>query len=71
MIFAAGLGTRLKPITNNIPKALVPNLRKPLLEHVIERLKSAGIDKIIINIHHFEEQIIGFVESKINFNKVN
>ena len=67
MIFAAGLGTRLKPLTDNMPKALVPVLGKPLLEHVIEKLKSAGFDEIIINIHHFGEQIIEFVESKNNF----
>lgn len=67
MIFAAGFGTRLKPITNTIPKALVPVLGKPLLEHVIEKLKLAGFDEIIINIHHFGEQIIDFVASKNNF----
>ena len=67
MIFAAGLGTRLKPLTDSMPKALVPVLGKPLLEHVIEKLKSAGFDEIIINIHHFGEQIIEFVKSKDNF----
>ncbi len=67
MIFAAGFGTRLKPITNTIPKALVPVLGKPLLEHVIEKLKLAGFDEIIINIHHFGEQIIDFIASKDNF----
>lgn len=67
MIFAAGLGTRLKPLTDSIPKALVPVLGKPLLEHVIVNLKNAGFDEIIINIHHFGEQIIEFVESKNNF----
>ena len=67
MIFAAGFGTRLKPITNTIPKALVPVLGKPLLEHVIEKLKLAGFDEIIINIHHFGEQIIDFVASKNTF----
>lgn len=67
MIFAAGLGTRLKPLTNTMPKALVPIFGKPLLEHVIEKLKQAGFDEIIINIHHFGEQIIEFVQSKENF----
>ena len=67
MIFAAGLGTRLKPLTNTMPKALVPILGKPLLEHVIEKLKGEGFDEIIINIHHFGEQIIEFVESKKRF----
>lgn len=67
MIFAAGLGTRLKPLTDNMPKALVPILGKPLLEYVIDDLKDAGFNEIIINIHHFGEQIIEFVESKNNF----
>lgn len=67
MIFAAGLGTRLKPMTNSMPKALVPILGKPLLEHVIEKLKQEGVDEILINIHHFGEQIIKFVELKNDF----
>ncbi|MGV8962680.1 MAG: nucleotidyltransferase family protein [Candidatus Saccharimonadaceae bacterium] len=67
MIFAAGLGTRLKPITNTMPKALVPILGKPLIEHVIEKLKSAGFNEIIINIHHFGDQIIDFIKLKNNF----
>jgi NDP-sugar pyrophosphorylase family protein len=67
MIFAAGLGTRLKPITDNIPKALVPITNKPLLEHVICKLKAAGFDEIIVNVHHFPDQIIDFLKSKNNF----
>jgi NDP-sugar pyrophosphorylase family protein len=67
MIFAAGLGSRLKPLTNTMPKALVPINGKPLLEHVILKLKDAGFDEIVINIHHFGEQIIDFLESKANY----
>src|ERR1035437_1214821 len=67
MIFAAGLGTRLKPITDNLPKALVPITGKPLLEHTILKLKSAGFDEIIVNIHHFPEQIIDFLKVNNNF----
>lgn len=67
MIFAAGLGTRLKPLTDSIPKALVPIAGKPLLEHVILKLKSAGIDHILINVHHFPDQIIQFVDKKNSF----
>lgn len=67
MIFAAGLGTRLKPLTDTMPKALVPVGGKPLLEHTIEKLKAAGFDEIIINIHHFAEQIIDFVEANRHF----
>lgn len=62
MIFAAGLGTRLKPLTDTMPKALVPVGGKPLLQHTIEKLKASGFDEIIINVHHFAEQIIHFVE---------
>lgn len=67
MIFAAGLGTRLKPLTDTMPKALVPVAGKPMLEHVILKLKSSGFDDIIINIHHFGEQIIEFLQANNNF----
>jgi len=67
MIFAAGLGTRLKPLTDTVPKALIPIAGKPLLEHVILKLKAAGINEIIVNVHHFPDQIIDFLKSKNNF----
>ncbi len=67
MIFAAGLGTRLKPITDHLPKALVPIVGKPLLEHIILKLKSAGFDELIVNIHHFPDQIIDFLKLNSNF----
>jgi len=67
LIFAAGLGTRLKPITDNLPKALVPIAGKPLLEHVILKLKAAGFNEIIINVHHFPDQIIKFLKVNNNF----
>ena len=67
MIFAAGLGTRLKPLTDHMPKALVPVAGKPMLEHVIGKLKSAGFDEIVINVHHFAHQIIDFLKEKDNF----
>ena len=57
MIFAAGLGTRLRPLTDHMPKALVPVAGKPMLERVILRLKEAGFNEITVNIHHFGEQI--------------
>lgn len=66
-IFAAGLGTRLKPLTDTMPKALVPVGGKPLLYHVIEKLKSAGCKKIVINIHHFGDMIIEYVKENNNF----
>ena len=67
MIFAAGLGTRLKPLTDVMPKALVPIAGKPLLEHIIIKLKNAGSSEIIINVHHFADQIVAFLKSKNNF----
>ena len=66
-IFAAGLGTRLKPLTDTMPKALVPVGGKPLLAHVIEKLKAAGCKKIVINIHHFGDMIIDYVKSQNSF----
>ena len=66
-IFAAGLGTRLKPLTDTMPKALVPVAGKPLLAHVVEKLKKAGCKKIVINIHHFGDMIIDYVKSQNNF----
>jgi len=64
MIFAAGLGTRLHPITRSIPKALVKVRGKALLEHAIEKLIHTGINEIIINVHHFPDQILTFLKSK-------
>lgn len=68
MIFAAGLGTRLQHYTKNCPKALVNLNGKPLLEHCILRLKNSGVDRIVINVHHFADQIEAFLESKNYFN---
>ncbi len=62
MIFAAGLGTRLRPLTNTMPKALVEYQGKPLLQHVIEKLKHYGFDQIVVNVHHFAGQIIDFLQ---------
>jgi NDP-sugar pyrophosphorylase family protein len=62
MILAAGLGTRLKALTQDKPKALVPLNGKPLLQHCIENLTANGFHHIVINVHHFGEQIIDFVK---------
>ncbi len=67
MIFAAGLGTRLRPLTDNMPKALVPLNGKTLLQYQIEKLQEAGITEIIINVHHFPEQIISYLREHDNF----
>lgn len=67
MIFAAGLGTRLGPLTNSMPKALVEVNGKAMLEHVVEYLKSFGIRDVIINIHHFGNLIKEFITQKQQF----
>jgi len=69
MIFAAGLGTRLYPLTANKPKALVEYQGKTLLEHAITKVTEAGITHIVINVHHFGEQIIEFV-NRHHFNAI-
>lgn len=63
MLFAAGMGTRLKPLTDHMPKALVPVDGKPLLDITLARLVDAGATEIVVNVHHFSEQIINYVNS--------
>jgi N-acetyl-alpha-D-muramate 1-phosphate uridylyltransferase len=61
VIFAAGLGTRLRPLTDNMPKALVPVAGKPLLAHVLEKMAAAGFSDAVVNVHHFADQIIDYL----------
>jgi len=67
LLFAAGLGTRLKEHTENKPKALVKLAGKPLLQHAIEYLKQFGITDITINVFHFADQVISFVNENNSF----
>ena len=67
MIFAAGLGTRLKPLTDTMPKALVRVGGKPLIEHVVEKLKASGAERIVVNVHHFASQVIDYLQENDNF----
>lgn len=67
IIFAAGLGTRLKPFTLEHPKALAEVNGIPMLQRVIERLKAAGVTDIVVNVHHFAQQIIDFLKANGNF----
>jgi NDP-sugar pyrophosphorylase family protein len=67
MIFAAGLGTRLRPLTDDRPKALVEVGGVPVLEHVARRLIAAGADRLIINTHHFADRIEALVRSRHGF----
>ena len=61
MIFAAGLGTRLRPLTDTMPKALVPVNGKPLLHHLLCKLQKAGCSQVVINVHHFAQQIADYI----------
>lgn len=63
-VFAAGLGTRLKPITDSIPKALLPVGGETLLGRLLDKLQSSGVEQAVVNVHHFPDQIIDFVNGR-------
>lgn len=63
MIFAAGLGTRLRPLTDTMPKALVKVGGRPLLWHVMTNLKNAGFTRIVVNVHHFADQVVDYLDA--------
>jgi NDP-sugar pyrophosphorylase family protein len=67
MILAAGLGTRLRPLTDDRPKALVEIDGRTLLEIALSRLRSFGVRDVIINVHHFAEIIVEYLEVNNNF----
>jgi NDP-sugar pyrophosphorylase family protein len=67
MILAAGLGTRLHPLTDNLPKALVELSGRTLLEITLTRLRTFGITEVIINVHHFADMVIDYLKSNNNF----
>ena len=67
LIFAAGLGTRLRPLTDTMPKALVPVAGVPMLARVLCKLRDAGLDSFVVNVHHFAEQIERFLAENGNF----
>lgn len=67
MIFAAGLGTRLKPLTDTMPKALVRVGGQPLLRRVIGNLSEAGAERIVVNVHHFSQQVKDYLAENDNF----
>ncbi|MEZ4908523.1 MAG: nucleotidyltransferase family protein [Saprospiraceae bacterium] len=68
ILFSAGLGTRLQPLTNNLPKALAPFYKTTLLAYNIEFLKSQGVNSFVINTHHFHEKIEDYLTINHNFN---
>ncbi|MBO7499110.1 MAG: nucleotidyltransferase family protein [Bacteroidaceae bacterium] len=67
MILAAGLGTRLKPLTDRMPKALVKVGGQPLLWHVVMKLRAAGYERVVVNVHHFAQQIVDYLAANDNF----
>src|SRR6201997_4658227 len=67
MVLAAGLGTRLRPLTNDRPKALVELGGRTLLEITLTRLASFGVSEVIINVHHFADLVIQYLKAKDNF----
>ena len=67
MILAAGLGTRLRPLTNDRPKALVEIAGRTLLEITLARLRSFGIDEVIINVHHFADKVVDYLRTHRDF----
>ncbi|CAN5677871.1 nucleotidyltransferase family protein [soil metagenome] len=67
MLFAAGLGTRLRPLTDHTPKALIDVGGVPMLEHVARRLVAAGADRLVINTFHLADQVERFVEERNGF----
>ena len=67
MIFAAGLGTRLKPYTDHCPKAMVEVAGRPMIAHQLLKLRQAGFGRVVINVHHYAEQIIDYVTANNGF----
>ncbi|HEY1806751.1 MAG TPA: nucleotidyltransferase family protein [Terracidiphilus sp.] len=67
MVLAAGLGTRLRPLTNDRPKALVTVAGRTLLEITLLRLRSFGVNEVIVNVHHFADRIVDYLQSNRNF----
>lgn len=67
MIFAAGLGTRLRPYTDTMPKALVPVDGKPMIWHQVRKLKAAGVDEVVVNVHHFAKDLVSYIHGENDF----
>jgi NDP-sugar pyrophosphorylase family protein len=67
MILAAGLGTRLRPLTDNRPKALVDVAGRTLLEIALSRLRSFGVSEVIVNVHHFADKVVEYLKANKNF----
>ncbi|MDO8290568.1 MAG: nucleotidyltransferase family protein [Parvibaculum sp.] len=66
MVMAAGKGTRMQPLTDTMPKPLVPFMGRPLIDHVLDRLSEAGIEEVIVNSHHFADMLEAHVLKRIH-----
>jgi MurNAc alpha-1-phosphate uridylyltransferase len=64
MVLAAGLGLRMRPLTNNLPKPLVPVAGRPLLDHVLDKLAEAGVGEAVVNVHYLPDKIIDHVATR-------
>src|ERR1700709_1102910 len=64
MVLAAGLGLRMRPLTNNMPKPLVSVAGQPLLDHVLDKLAGAGVSEAVVNVHYLPDQIIEHVRNR-------
>src|SRR5258708_37143317 len=65
MVLAAGLGVRMRPLTDRMPKPLVPVAGQPLLDHVLDKLAEAGVREAVVNVHYLPDQIIDHVASRM------
>ena len=67
MVLAAGLGTRLRPLTDDRPKALVEVAGRTMLEITLARLRAFGIREVIVNVHHFADMVVEYLKTNDNF----